>query len=596
MSIVGDVTRGPGLVKLAPLGGPPYLGAEGPMTSLRLLVALFHLAWSQQPDSLATLRVARRAQAAFESIRRGQLPYGYGHSGGPCDLRIGRFCYWYDDERRERPAPEPLAIRDARATLLAALDDARARLPGDPWIAGQRVRYLVEDGRDRAAVSAARECRADGWWCAALLGLALHTAGAFAGADSAFDAALRDMPDPERCRWYQLAPLLPDELRHRYERMSCEDRAAFESRWWWLAAPLLSRPGNDRRTEHLARLTLARIAQTSRTAYGLSWGDDLRELLLRFGWPTYWTREESPSVTAPEPLILGHDPTPAFHFFPSTRAFDVPTDATSDDWTLEASHAPERYAPTYADTFQRLEDQTAIFRRGDSCLVVAAYDLSSDAVLAHQAAQAALVVARDEHSNRVTQHSARSDGPDVLTLSAPCDAQLLSLEIVAPRARRVARARHGIPPRGTPGAGLSGLDVLLFDPPDSLPGELSAVLPHVLGTTRVRADRKLGLFWELYGLTSAAQPVSASLAITPRGVGWLRRTAESLGFASRTTTVSLHWEEVPATRAEDAAVVSRALTVDLSALSPGRYRIALTVTAPGQEPATATREIEVVRP
>src|SRR2546426_760883 len=182
------------------------------------------------------------------------------------------------------------------------------------------------------------------------------------------------------------------------------------------------------------------------------------------------------------------------------------------------------------------------------------------------------------------------------TLSASCDAQLLSLEIVAPGARRVARVRHGIRAGGASGSGPAGLDVLLFDAPDSLPGELSAVLSHVLGTTRVRADRKLGLFWELYGVTSPAGPVSASLAVTPLGIGWLRRTVETLGLASHTATMRLHWEEGSATRAGDVAVASRALAVDLSALSPGRYRIELTVKAPGQEPATASREIEVVRP
>src|SRR2546426_6054542 len=39
------------------------------------------------------------------------------------------------------------------------------------------------------------------------------------------------------------------------------------------------------------------------------------------------------------------------------------------------------------------------------------------------------------------------------TLSASCDAQLLSLEIVAPGARRVARVRHGIRAGGASGSG-----------------------------------------------------------------------------------------------------------------------------------------------
>src|SRR5437773_6532873 len=100
MSIAADVTRGPGAVKLAPPPALSYVGAEGPMTSLSPVLALLHLVWSQQPDSLTTLRAARRAQATFEAIRRQHLPYGSGHAGGTCDLRIGRFCYWYDDDRQ----------------------------------------------------------------------------------------------------------------------------------------------------------------------------------------------------------------------------------------------------------------------------------------------------------------------------------------------------------------------------------------------------------------------------------------------------------------------------------------------------------------
>ena len=46
------------------------------MTSLSPVLALLHLVWSQQPDSLTTLRAARRAQATFEAIRRQHLPYG----------------------------------------------------------------------------------------------------------------------------------------------------------------------------------------------------------------------------------------------------------------------------------------------------------------------------------------------------------------------------------------------------------------------------------------------------------------------------------------------------------------------------------------
>ena len=58
----------------------------------------------------------------------------------------------------------------ARAQLLRDLERASDALPGDDWIIGQRIRYLVE-GHDTSAVSVARACRATKWWCDALLGL-----------------------------------------------------------------------------------------------------------------------------------------------------------------------------------------------------------------------------------------------------------------------------------------------------------------------------------------------------------------------------------------------------------------------------------------
>ena len=53
----------------------------------------------------------------------------------------------------------------------------------------ERVRFLVDQGSAAAAVAVARRCTADRAWCAQLLGFALHSAGDYRGADSAFDAA-----------------------------------------------------------------------------------------------------------------------------------------------------------------------------------------------------------------------------------------------------------------------------------------------------------------------------------------------------------------------------------------------------------------------
>src|SRR5216117_4097450 len=117
-----------------------------------LFVAL--LLAAVQPDSLAALRLAQRAQAAFESQRSVLAPRTLPHGSGACDERIGRFCYWYDGDY-DPPPREPDAIKQARARLLDVLDSAAAAVPGDWWIAGQRVRYLVESDRLPEADAAA---------------------------------------------------------------------------------------------------------------------------------------------------------------------------------------------------------------------------------------------------------------------------------------------------------------------------------------------------------------------------------------------------------------------------------------------------------
>jgi hypothetical protein len=542
------------------------------------------------PDSESTLRSARRAQGQFEAFRRQHLPERYDHPTGPCDLQLGRFCFWYGDQH-EDSVPEPPIIREARHRLLAALAEAAISLPGDPWIAGQRARYLVEDGQASQAVTAARECRSSSWWCAALAGFALHAAGRFDDADSAFSAALHSMPDDERCAWYDLTPILPRDIRGRYDRMTCEERAAFESRFWWLAAPLWSRRGNDRRTEHFARLTLSRITSDSRTAYDQRWDDDLREVLLRFGPDVYWTQQPSPYVSAPGPIVTGHERIPAFHFVPSAAALDAPERARPEDWELDARRPEEWYSPVYADRFLPLEAQVASFRRGDSCIVIAAYNASTSPVLALQGARAALVLARDDGSRVVSQRETRLQGPEVLTATVACEPQVLSLEIVPNKGRWVARTRYGM----DLGARNAVSDLLLFEPLDSIAPDLSSVLPRALATTRIPVGGRVGLFWEVHGLSPMGETVTTSLTVGPLGGGWLRHTVEALGIVGRRSTVNLQWDETLTPHGtNDPTVAQRALTLDLTGLPPGLYRIDLVVTATGRAPLTTSRNIEII--
>ena len=233
---------------------------------------------------------ARAAQAEFERFRVARLPWSWGSAGGPCDEIVGRFCFWHEGSDDRPPPPEPDGVPAARDTLLARLDAAAARAPADGWVLGQRVRYRIEADRAREAAAVAAACGAEPWWCAALEGAARHAAGEFQAAERGFDRALEAMPAATRERWTDLSPILDRDARRVWEGLGGGGRDAFARRMWWAADPLWSVPGNERRAEHLARHAWDRLQANAASAYDVAWGDDLSELLVRYGWPAGWER------------------------------------------------------------------------------------------------------------------------------------------------------------------------------------------------------------------------------------------------------------------------------------------------------------------
>ena len=543
-------------------------------------------------DSQRVVRGARSAQAAFESTRRNNLPITPGASGGRCDVRVGRLCYWWDEGEWEGP-PEPDKIKAARSALLDRLAAAGGRLPGDPWIVGQRVRYLVEDGRPADAVGVARECRATASWCAALAGFALHAAMDFAAADSAFEAAIAAMPEAERCRWTDIELLLDGDALSRYEKLSCANRTPFEQRFWALSRPLHLLPANDLRTEHFARMTMAELIRTSRYAHEMSWGDDTRELMLRYGWERHWSREAPSAYSGPSVHVIGHEPTPAYAFVPHADVLSNPASAELSDWELRDPLARSRYAPSYARSVTALDHQVAFFRRGDSAVVVAAFDVRRDTTFKRDSVGGALGVAPVTAPESV--FVARSDPASrrqALSITSRWEPMLVSVEARDSAERRVARARTVARPPVTPDTSrVTVSDLLLFDDPAQLPATLDDALPRARGTLRVEQATPVGVYWEMYGVAPDGETLAYTLTVTRASTPWLRRAGEKLGVVDRRAPVRMKWDE-PSGRRD--ATRARALAVDLSTLPEGRYRIDLSLEAEGQQPVVASRVVEVV--
>jgi hypothetical protein len=294
-------------------------------------------------DSIRDLIRARGAQASFERIRRSLLPYA-ASTAGRCDVRLGRFCWWYDEREPALP-PEAAGIGRRRVELLTELDSLSLRHPGDDWLWGMRVHYRV-DGRNVAgADSVARACRATAWWCAALTGYASHALGQPAVAESAFTASVAAMPLDAACAWRNIAPLIDDSARRDYERLPCGERLSVERRYWLLSRPQLSEAANEWQNEFNARRVLVWLGERGATPHLTTWGWDAAELVLRYGWPVSWSRIATSGALGAEPGIVGHDPSPSFAFAPRRILADSASPLTDDDWDLTDRGAQARHAP-----------------------------------------------------------------------------------------------------------------------------------------------------------------------------------------------------------------------------------------------------------
>lgn len=555
---------------------------KGLLTSIALLACISLLpaqpAHAQQKrDSIEARRKAVSAQARFEFVRRVNLPLEYS-GGGDCDARVGRFCQ-YNNPDDTIEARKPRVISRARETLIASLDQLQYKSPRDGWITGQRVRYLIEAENDTAALRVARECQAAAWWCDALQGLALHELRNIPAADSAFKRALQSMPASEKCRWTDVTPLLDPALRSRFKKVGCGRNEAVAERVWWLADPFWSQPGNDRRTEHYARHTMAKIQEPARNAYNISWANDLREMIVRYGWARYWTRGHASAISPNDAPVSGHEATPNYHFIPVALTTDTVPNVKFD---IDLDESAERYSSVIAKRVFEIQPQVAVFRRGDSAKVVVAYDVGLRRELDSIPVHGSLALARDEHSPLTLSPdtAGRKGALSAMVEPRPYVVSLEAIDTVAHRGAAWNRAVLKITPLKPGEVAVS--DPLLFDADDTEIGDLEAAMRKALGSNTIKRG-KVGLYWEIYGLSQSDSARPISLTLTRINVGALRKLGESIGLASHVSPLKIQWNQFAS-----GAIASRSLALDLSQIPRGRYLLRIDAGT-----ASSTREITI---
>jgi hypothetical protein len=309
--------------------------------------------------------------------------------------------------------------------------------------------------------------------------------------------------------------------------------------------------------------------------------------MLRFEWERSWamTREG----------ITGAETTPAYRMIPAGFVINEPSLSDSANWRLQLPPVIARYGPPYAKILKPLEHQKAVFHRGDSALVVLAYDSRTMPELAGVPITASLVVTPGTVA--VGYGKTLKDAPPVgvIIAMAPWGPLLMSAEVAAPEHSAVARARYGVRPPFAIGTRVTLSDLLFYKPFGTFPSKVEDAAPHSVPTERLRADEKLGVYWETYGTDPNGEKMNISLTVVKEVEegGFLRRKAEALKLVRQATPVSVSVDDMSA---RGASTSPRAIELDISTLKKGSYIVQLEITVAGQYTVRAEHRIEIIGP
>ena len=569
----------------------------------------------QAPDSSSARSRARSLQRRFERHELRHLPRTLGSGTPECDEVIGRFCIWDEGESEWRPKAEAEEIVTARGRLLDDLEAVAREIPGDHWVFGQRIRYLFEAGRHAQAESLARRCALpERWRCDAYLGYVLHRREDVSGSEAAFRRALEAMPADMRAEWTDPDPVL-DRGLHRWLSERADSAAALD-RLWTLADPLFVAEGNDRWTAHQSRHVHAMSSEDARNPFGLRWGDDLAEIVVRYGWTTAWERTWPQGGLTLSFSVVGRGDSEAIETFPPRAVLERdPSGGEPVRWEIPDGHTQSAHLPPYLDSLTALEGQAGRFWRWDGVVVMGAWTAPESGVAGEAVGfpvpaaepqtmsegvgdpdvgagrvRAGLFVEQDGVLRLDVRTEVDAGGAVRLAGHAPwADWGVVSMEAWAPETRRARRLRFGTGFRAMPPDAF-GLSDLVLLAPGTRPESADDVVEVLRTSTVVEGDEALGVAFEVYGLRSRFEPVAFRAWVERRDEGLLSRVARWMRLGRR-EKVAVSWRESGPDRP---GPLFRTFSIRLPELDAGAYDVAIEVSAPGR-PALATRRGFTVR-
>jgi hypothetical protein len=578
-------------------------------TVLGLLLVATSPVTGQADSTAARLEEARHRQEEFEKYRASRIPVTRERAQQHCDERIGRICIWFGGEDETGFPPEAPEVREAHVELISFLAKTQERAP-NRWVLGQLVYDMIENRDVDGATRVATECGIpEVWWCAALRGYILHLTRHDVESEAAFRDALGSMPPAERERWTSMRFVLTPDGEERFARMEPAER---ERRWelfWRLSDPLFLMAGNDRLTDHFARMVEVRNWEDAANPMQLPWNEDMEATLIRYGRNIGYSRTFNPTAAMnlqPDSRrVLGHhNPKSRGYLFPE-EFLESPSDIPPESWITAPREARTWYAPPYAPDMRALETQVGRFRRGAVMFVVGAYrPVAPVPDPAGAKAPDSVPQRSGPFGIEVQPHAAlflvpengsepffvRGDDPEgVLTVNATPGRYVSGLEVVDLQGKQAWRARQGVVQLPLAPGNVDVSDLLILKEGTPLPQNLEEAIPNVRPGVRIRRGERFPVVWEAYGL-QVDQPVRVTLGFTRGRPGFLTRVGQFLGVLEPDRPVEVVFED----RGPGSVQIAfRAIDLELPDLDPGPYTIHLRLELAGHEPVVTSRPIIV---
>jgi len=581
----------------------PHLRTLGMVLLALSLPAAGH-AQTTPADSADIVDEMRDMQEEFERFRESRIPVQRDANPGTCDEQIGRICIWFGGDAEEDFPAEAREVGQARVELIRSLSEAFDQVR-DRWVLGQLAHYLVESRNMGEAERVAAACGIDeAWWCSALLGYVYHVWTRYVDAEDAFHDALDTMPDSVRTAWIRPRYIFTSDA---LEAFDAEPEEARQRRWellWQLSDPLFLFEGNDRFTDHYARLVQAENRRDAAHPQNMEWDEDQEEALVRYGMNTGYSRTHDPArgfgnLQDTRRVVGHHHPMSRGYLFPEVF-LTSPSDIPPESWITAPREARTWHAPLYAPDVRGLETQVGRFRRGDEMLVVGAYRPTVPVADGRVApawserggvqgeAGAALFLVPEDGSEPV--HVQGSDPEGVLAVQTWPGRYVSSLEVVDPEGRRAWRARQGIAQLPLAPGLVAVSDLMILREGAPLPETMEEAIPDVRPGVRVSVGERFPVVWEVYGL-GVRQPVRVTIGFSRGRPGFLERVGAFLGVIDPERNIEIAFDE--AGPEDEVQAVFRSIEIELPDLDPGEYTLHLQLEISGRDPVVASRPIIV---